>query len=107
MCHPVQRQENANFLPDSREPRVTNPNSAYNIKNSQFATTLFSQGAERGEEEQTERPLDPDEGAGGGAGHGCGHDGCAGRCQSRVTLVVEYFGWVDVDLGCSTILLGQ
>ena len=25
----------------------------------------------------------------------------------RVTLVVEYFGWVDLDLGCSAILLGQ
>ena len=25
----------------------------------------------------------------------------------RVTLVVEYLGWVDLDLGCSTILLGQ
>ena len=25
----------------------------------------------------------------------------------RVTLVVEYLGWVDFDLGCSTILLGQ
>ena len=27
--------------------------------------------------------------------------------QYRVTLVVEYLGWVDLDLGCSTILLGQ
>ena len=26
---------------------------------------------------------------------------------NRVTLVVEYLGWVDLDLGCSTILLGQ
>ena len=25
----------------------------------------------------------------------------------RVTLVVEYLGWVELDLGCSTILLGQ
>ena len=25
----------------------------------------------------------------------------------RVTLVVEYLGWVDLDLGCSTTLLGQ
>ena len=25
----------------------------------------------------------------------------------RVTLVVGYLGWVDLDLGCSTILLGQ
>ena len=25
----------------------------------------------------------------------------------RVTLVVEYLGWVDLDLECSTILLGQ
>ena len=25
----------------------------------------------------------------------------------RVTLVVEYLYWVDLDLGCSTILLGQ
>ena len=25
----------------------------------------------------------------------------------RVTLVVEYLGWVDLDLGYSTILLGQ
>ena len=25
----------------------------------------------------------------------------------RVTLVVEYLGWVDVDLGCTTILLRQ
>ena len=25
----------------------------------------------------------------------------------RVTLVVEYLGWVDLDLGCSTILFGQ
>ena len=25
----------------------------------------------------------------------------------RVTLVVEYLGWVDLDLGCSTSLLGQ
>ena len=25
----------------------------------------------------------------------------------RVTLVVEYLGLVDLDLGCSTILLGQ
>ena len=25
----------------------------------------------------------------------------------RVTLVVEYLGWVDLDLVCSTILLGQ
>ena len=25
----------------------------------------------------------------------------------RVTLVVEYLGWVDFDLGFSTILLGQ
>ena len=25
----------------------------------------------------------------------------------RVTLVVEDLGWVDLDLGCSTILLGQ
>ena len=24
-----------------------------------------------------------------------------------MTLVVEYLGWVDLDLGCSTILLGQ
>ena len=24
-----------------------------------------------------------------------------------VTMVVEYLGWVDLDLGCSTILLGQ
>ena len=27
--------------------------------------------------------------------------------QYRVTLVVEYLGWVDLDFGCSTILLGQ
>ena len=40
---------------------------------------LSSPGFERGEEEQTERPLHPDEGAGGGAGHGFGHDGCAGE----------------------------
>ena len=25
----------------------------------------------------------------------------------RVTLVVEYLGWVDLDWRCSTILLGQ
>ena len=25
----------------------------------------------------------------------------------RVTLVVEYLGWVDLNLECSTILLGQ
>ena len=25
----------------------------------------------------------------------------------RVTLVVEYLGWVDLYLGCSAILLGQ
>ena len=25
----------------------------------------------------------------------------------RVNLVVEYLGWVDLDLRCSTILLGQ
>ena len=25
----------------------------------------------------------------------------------RVTLVVEYLGWINLDLGCSTILLGQ
>ena len=25
----------------------------------------------------------------------------------RVTLVVEYLGWIDLDLGSSTILLGQ
>ena len=25
----------------------------------------------------------------------------------RVTLVVAYLGWVDLDLGSSTILLGQ
>ena len=25
----------------------------------------------------------------------------------RVTLVVEYLGLVDMDLGCATILLGQ
>ena len=28
-------------------------------------------------------------------------------CMYRVTLVVKYLGWVDLDLGCSTILLGQ
>ena len=26
---------------------------------------------------------------------------------NKVTLVVEYLGWVDLDLGCSIILLGQ
>ena len=25
----------------------------------------------------------------------------------KVTLVVEYLGWADLDLGCSTTLLGQ
>ena len=35
-------------------------------------------GAERWEEEQTERPHDPVEGAGGGEGHGCRHDGFTG-----------------------------
>ena len=25
----------------------------------------------------------------------------------RVTLVVEYLGWVDFDFGCSTIMLKQ
>ena len=30
-----------------------------------------------------------------------------GMIVYRVTLVVEYLGWVDLDLGCSTILLGQ
>ena len=25
----------------------------------------------------------------------------------RVTLVVEYLGWVDLDLACSTTLIGQ
>ena len=54
---------------------------------------------------------------------GCWRSGCPPGCGSpparttggvrqqhskyRVTLVVEYLGWVDLDLGCSTILLGQ
>ena len=35
---------------------------------------------------------------------------CLGFCSAdtyRVTQVVEYLGWVDLDLGSSTILLGQ
>ena len=28
-------------------------------------------------------------------------------CGYRVTHLVVYLGWVDFDLGCSTILLGQ
>ena len=28
-------------------------------------------------------------------------------CIYRVALVVKYLGWVDLDFGCSTILLGQ
>ena len=31
----------------------------------------------------------------------------SGMIVYRVTLVAEYLGWVDLDLGCSTILLGQ
>ena len=27
--------------------------------------------------------------------------------STGLTLVVKYLGWVDLDLGCSTILLGQ
>ena len=30
-----------------------------------------------------------------------------GMIVYRVTLVVEYLGWGDLDLGCSSILLGQ
>ena len=29
------------------------------------------------------------------------------ECLYRVGMVVGYLGWVDLDLGCSTILLGQ
>ena len=32
---------------------------------------------------------------------------CSSKEEYRVTLVVEYLGWVDLDLGCYTILLGQ
>ena len=28
-------------------------------------------------------------------------------CIYRVTRVVEYLGWVDIDLECSTTLIGQ
>ena len=35
------------------------------------------------------------------------HGVLTNHCDYRVTLVVEYLGWVDLDLGCSTTLLVQ
>ena len=40
----------------------------------------------------------------------CNTNGCPGKVHLlnyRVSHVLEDLGWVDLDLGCSTILLGQ